>query len=92
MFYINKVRAYGWRVVGTETYHSEKTGKDYVSAVFIDSDGYRKTARIGDGVDPSIVEAAKDGTYDVCISAIARKDYSFLVFEGFYKPETGAAV
>lgn len=84
VFRINKARAFGWRCLGTETYHSDKNGKDYVSAIFLDSEGYRKQLRIPDSVDVALVERIKDSIVDVCFDAIATKDYSFLVFEGFY--------
>lgn len=87
MFVLNKGRFNGWRVLDTQVYHSEKTGQDYHNAIFLDSEGYRKLCRIADGVDVALIERAKDTTQDVCISAFANKDYSFLVFEGFYPAE-----
>lgn len=72
-----------WQLLKTETYHSEKTGKDYVSAVFLDSDGYRKVCRIAEGIRVEDVEAACGQTCNVFVTCVAAKDYSFLVFEGF---------
>lgn len=87
MFTVNKARVYGWKCIDTEVYHSDKNGKDYWSVVFLDKEGYRKVCRLADGIDPAEVEHAKGQTFDVCISCIARKEYSFLVFEGFFAPE-----